>query len=164
MSVVAAAAAVAAACGAATSNSTTNGNLTIDRRDEKKSTTFVHAKYAMIDGKTASVSSVNWSRNSFTNDREAGILISGTGAARSLEFLQSVFESDYAAGADFQVTNKYSAADMKTITSSAKRTVTVPPGPTGRCVCVRARVCVRSWCTFCVCVHGGCMPVVRACV
>ena len=34
------------------------------------STSFMHAKYIQVDGKKASVSSVNWSHNSFMNNRE----------------------------------------------------------------------------------------------
>ena len=38
------------------------------------STSFMHAKYIQVDGKKASVSSVNWSRNSFMNNREVCII------------------------------------------------------------------------------------------
>eukprot|EP01052_Picozoa_sp_SAG31_P031927 SAG31_NODE_3443_length_4260_cov_39.705600_3_plen_108_part_00 len=41
------------------------------------STTFYHAKYIAVDGKRASVSSINFSRTSFTRNREAGALIEG---------------------------------------------------------------------------------------
>ena len=97
-----------------------------------KSTTFVHSKYVMIDGELASVSSVNWSSNSFINNREAGILIGGAGASKALDFLTSVFEEDWSNGDLFTPTSTYSAADMKIITSTATRKVTVPSGPTNR--------------------------------
>jgi phosphatidylserine/phosphatidylglycerophosphate/cardiolipin synthase-like enzyme len=41
------------------------------------STTFMHAKFLKRDGKVASISSINWTRNSLTNDREAGAIIEG---------------------------------------------------------------------------------------
>ena len=41
------------------------------------STTFMHAKFLKRDGKVASISSINWTRNSLTNDREAGAVIQG---------------------------------------------------------------------------------------
>ena len=38
-------------------------------------TTFMHAKYVSIDGKRTSVSSINFSKTSFTRNREAGAVL-----------------------------------------------------------------------------------------
>jgi hypothetical protein len=102
------------------------------RRTRAQSTTFVHSKYVMVDNTLASVSSVNWSPNSFTNNREAGLLLKGSGAGPALKFLTSVFDADWAAGATFTPAQTYSAADMKIITDTAVRQVVVPQGPTNR--------------------------------
>ena len=84
----------------------------------------------MVDGKIASVSSVNWSKNSFTNDREAGVVIEGSSEA--IDFLKSVFDDDWEAGDPYKVTETYSTADMAIITSKTTREVNVPPGPVDR--------------------------------
>jgi phosphatidylserine/phosphatidylglycerophosphate/cardiolipin synthase-like enzyme len=97
-----------------------------------QSTTFVHSKYVMVDSTLASVSSVNWSPNSFTNNREAGLLVKGAGAAPVLKFLTSVFDADWSAGATFTPAQTYSSSDMKIITDLAVRQVVVPQGPTNR--------------------------------
>lgn len=89
----------------------------------------------MFDGTTASVSSVNWSINSFTNNREAGILLSdsaGTSGNPALKFLQSVFELDWSNGGTFDVDDNYSKADLAVIQSKSTRPVTVQPGPSDR--------------------------------
>ncbi len=86
----------------------------------------------LVDGTLASVSSVNWSQNSFTNNREAGLLVSGSGASSTLSYLQEIFEADWATGQLFQPTSTYSTADLAIIQSTTQRQVTIPIGPTGR--------------------------------
>ena len=98
-------------------------------------TTFMHAKFmASYPRKSAkapsraSISSVNWSHNSYVNDREAGAIVEGAAAAPLLAFTVAVFASDLAAGVKFKPAT-YPAADMKVITSKAKRTpvISTPP-------------------------------------
>ncbi len=62
---------------------------------------YVHAKAAVADGTFAYVGSANYSANSLGRNREAGMLLSGTGAA----WLSGIFDDDFrkaqgAAGAD----------------------------------------------------------------
>ena len=45
------------------------------------STTFYHAKFVMVDGVKLSISSINFSYTSFLKNREAGAVITGSGAA-----------------------------------------------------------------------------------
>eukprot|EP00941_MAST-03F_sp_MAST-3F-sp1_P004969 g4969.t1 len=90
------------------------------------STTFMHAKYLQVDSEKASVSSVNWTRNSFTNDREAGLLIGGEDAAPALQFLTKVFESDLANGKPYKPDAEalgLTANDLTIIRNKAVRTV-----------------------------------------
>jgi phosphatidylserine/phosphatidylglycerophosphate/cardiolipin synthase-like enzyme len=97
-----------------------------------QSTTFVHAKFVVVDGELASISSVNWSKNSFLNNREAGIVVGGTGASDILNFVKGVFNDDWSAGQKFTPTQTYSASDMAIITSKKTRTIDIPAGPTDR--------------------------------
>jgi len=66
------------------------------------STTFLHTKFIIIDGKRASVSSINFSQASFVRNREAGAIIEGTNAGPFMAFLQSVYEDDWARGIPLQ--------------------------------------------------------------
>ena len=80
------------------------------------STTFMHSKYMMIDkGKKTSVSSVNFSYTSFMENREAGVVLSGTCSA-SIKFYSSVFESDWNQGLQYTVNNHYNSSEMNAIT------------------------------------------------
>ena len=121
------------------------------------STSFMHAKYMQVDGKKASVSSVNWSRNSFMNNREvctlraltgrclfsfahvsikAGMIVSSGDASDSaaplLEFLTSVFEDDLRLGIPYTNPPSFSDADLEIISDTAVRPVTLPSPPSNR--------------------------------
>ena len=90
------------------------------------STTFMHAKYMMIDkGKKTSVSSVNFSYTSFMLNREAGVVLEGTCSAAT-NFYAGVFEGDWAKGMEYKPTHSYSSSDMAVITSTASYPVVVP--------------------------------------
>ena len=90
------------------------------------STTFMHAKYMMIDkGKRTSVSSVNFSYTSFMLNREAGIVMEGT-CNGAITFYQKVFEGDWAKAASFKPTNSYSNGDMNIITDTSPYPVNIP--------------------------------------
>ena len=54
-----------------------------------------HNKLVIIDGKIAIISSVNFSENAFTNNREAGMVIQNTAVAT---YYKSIFDSDWADG------------------------------------------------------------------
>jgi phosphatidylserine/phosphatidylglycerophosphate/cardiolipin synthase-like enzyme len=56
-------------------------------------TTFQHAKVLIADRNVTSVSSVNWSKTSYLENREAGVVIHDVGVA---EFASDVFEYDWA--------------------------------------------------------------------
>lgn len=77
------------------------------------------------------VCSVNYSQTSFMKNREAGVIVEGTSsqAQAYLDFLDSVFQGDWAQATPYVVNQTYSAADMAIITSSSAYPVTIPPGP-----------------------------------
>jgi phosphatidylserine/phosphatidylglycerophosphate/cardiolipin synthase-like enzyme len=113
------------------------------------STTFYHAKYMSRDGKAASVSSINYSKTSFTVNREAGVLLEGN--ADVVKFLTSVFTTDWENGVPIKVNQTYSSADMKVITDTAKRSITMPtirpgmaPTPTPAAISVTGGVKVYT--------------------
>jgi phosphatidylserine/phosphatidylglycerophosphate/cardiolipin synthase-like enzyme len=89
-------------------------------------TTFIHAKYIRVDGRTA-VSSINFSHTSFMNNREAGMIFEDNDELQA--FFTSVFDSDFNTGTPYTVNNTYSKSDMATIKSTNPYPVTVPPGP-----------------------------------
>jgi phosphatidylserine/phosphatidylglycerophosphate/cardiolipin synthase-like enzyme len=93
-------------------------------------TTYIHAKYMMIDGKIISISSVNWSHASYMGNREAGALIQGDAAGPLITFSNSVFNQDWSLAIPIQITQTYSNGDMAIITDPSPITVTVPPIPT----------------------------------
>jgi len=92
-------------------------------------TTYIHAKYMMIDGKIISISSVNWSHASYMGNREAGALIEGEAAGPLLDFCNSVFNQDWGLAIPIQITQTYSNSDMEIITDPSVIPVTVPPIP-----------------------------------
>ena len=90
------------------------------------STTFMHAKFVMIDyGKRTSISSVNWSRTSFTENREAGVVLEDCSCS-AIDFYKSVFEYDWNAGIDYVLTHSYTKSEMDTITDPSYMPYTVP--------------------------------------
>lgn len=58
--------------------------------------TFLHTKFMVIDKKRTSVSSINFSRTSFTKNREAGAIIDGADAKPLIDMMLSTYESDFA--------------------------------------------------------------------
>eukprot|EP00730_Choanoeca_flexa_P011949 TRINITY_DN2962_c0_g1_i1.p1 TRINITY_DN2962_c0_g1~~TRINITY_DN2962_c0_g1_i1.p1 ORF type:complete len:487 (+),score=104.84 TRINITY_DN2962_c0_g1_i1:86-1546(+) len=93
-------------------------------------TTFMHAKFMVVDGKRVSISSVNWTRNSILNDREAGVVVSGTDVGFVVDFVNGVYSHDWSQATDYKVNQTYSSSDMAIIQSKDKRPVIVPAGPT----------------------------------
>ena len=92
-------------------------------------TTFMHSKYMVIDhGKKTSVSSVNFSKTSFTKNREAGVVLEDCNCS-AIEFYQSVFEYDWGQASDYVVDNSYTDDQMKTITDPSSMPVNIPPPP-----------------------------------
>ena len=82
-------------------------------------TTFMHSKVVIIDhGKRTSVSSVNFSKTSFTKNREAGVVIEDCNCP-ALDLYQSVFKYDWDNGFAYQLDASYSDADMKVIKDSS---------------------------------------------
>ena len=93
------------------------------------STTFMHAKYMMIDkGKKTSVSSVNFSYTSFMENREAGVVLLGACSA-AINFYSSMFESDWNQGLNYTVTNHYNSSEMNAITDPSPMPVHIPSPP-----------------------------------
>ena len=78
-------------------------------------TTFMHSKVVIVDkGKQTSISSVNFSKTSFTKNREAGVVIENCNCD-ALDLYQSVFQYDWDNGFDYLLDAKYSTTDMKII-------------------------------------------------
>ena len=94
-----------------------------------RTTTFMHTKYVAVNGKKASVSSVNFSHTSFMQNREAGMIVSGNGSDQIRQFYQTVFNGDWEIAIPYTVNNTYAYSDWQTITSTNPYTVTVPPQP-----------------------------------
>ncbi len=92
------------------------------------STTFYHAKFVMVDGVKLSISSINFSYTSFLKNREAGALITGSGAAPLLRMAADVYSFDFDLGTDL-VPNKsqWSAANLSTIIDKSAVPVILPP-------------------------------------
>ena len=115
-----------------------------------RSTTFMHAKFVLVDGSvgeagstaaadgnanaTASISSINWSVNSFTNNREAGVLLSGAGAAPLLAFTRSVYDRDFELASRYTPNGAslFSPADLALIADAALRPARIPVPPAAR--------------------------------
>lgn len=88
-------------------------------------TTFMHSKVVIIDqGKRTSISSVNFSKTSFTKNREAGVVIEDCSCA-ALDLYQSVFQYDWDNGFDYQIDANYSDEDIATIKDSALMSIHV---------------------------------------
>ena len=82
-----------------------------------KTTTFQHAKFMVIDkGRKVLISSVNFSKTSFTKNREAGVILSDCDCS-VIDLYQDVFNSDWETGYDYKMTNEYSSDDKKYITN-----------------------------------------------
>lgn len=93
------------------------------------STTFMHSKVVIVDrGRRTSISSVNFSKTSFTKNREAGVVIEECNCP-ALDLYQSVFQHDWEAGFDYAMDTSYSNQDMSIITSTAVMAVPVVVSP-----------------------------------
>ncbi|MHA1800361.1 MAG: phospholipase D-like domain-containing protein [Candidatus Heimdallarchaeaceae archaeon] len=56
---------------------------------------YDHNKYISVDDETVQVSSINWSNNSFVNNREAGAIVKNANVAA---YFKIIFDYDWAAG------------------------------------------------------------------
>jgi phosphatidylserine/phosphatidylglycerophosphate/cardiolipin synthase-like enzyme len=99
-------------------------------------TTYLHNKY-MATGVTGSssgrkvlISSVNYSQTSFMKNREAGVVVTDDGAGEAVvSAALAVFANDFFAGAVYNVTGHYTAAQLAQIRDPSPYPVTVPPMP-----------------------------------
>ena len=84
-------------------------------------TTFMHAKTMIIDkGKKTLVSSVNFSKTSFTRNREAGVIISDC-QCEVQDLYHCVFESDWEKAYNYKPSEQhFSQTDLEFITSTEK--------------------------------------------
>lgn len=75
----------------------------------------MHSKAVIVDhGKRTSISSVNFSKTSFTKNREAGVVIEEC-SCPALDLYRSVFQYDWDNGFDYVIDATYSDDDMATI-------------------------------------------------
>ena len=87
----------------------------------------MHSKVMVADkGKRTLISSLNWSRTSFTKNREPGVVIEDC-SCPAIDLYQSVFEYDWENGMEYQITNDYSSEAMTFITASPMKVVMPPP-------------------------------------
>jgi len=91
------------------------------------STTFIHEKYICVDGEDgeAAVSSVNFSEESFMENREAGVLLSN--ASETIGYFQEVFDWDFNNSDPFVPAQTYSQSDMNIINDPSPVPVIIPP-------------------------------------
>lgn len=87
------------------------------------STTFYHAKYIMVDGDEAAISSVNFSYTSFMENREAGVVLSGSSAISS--YLLKVFNDDWNNAVAWPVQN-YNQSDVNIAKDKSNVPVVIP--------------------------------------
>lgn len=74
-----------------------------------------------------SITSINFSRTSFTRNREAGALIGGPGAAPILSFTSSIFEADWAQAEPLNPQpSEWSSTELATITNVTALAVVLP--------------------------------------
>lgn len=79
----------------------------------------MHCKVVIIDqGKRTSISSVNFSKTSFTKNREAGVVIEDC-SCPALDLYQSVFQYDWDHGFNYKLDASYSAHDLAIIKDSS---------------------------------------------
>ncbi len=88
-------------------------------------TTFMHSKVVIVDhGKRTSISSVNFSKTSFTKNREAGVVIESC-SCPAIDLYNNVFQDDWDNGYEYHIDRIYSKSEMAIITD--KSTIDVPP-------------------------------------
>lgn len=89
-------------------------------------TTFMHSKFVMVDyGKKTAVSSVNWSKTSFTRNREAGVVLEDCSCS-VINFYKSVFEYDWGRSVDYVPDQTYTSDQLKYITDPSILPITIP--------------------------------------
>ena len=92
-------------------------------------TTFMHSKYVMVDkGKKTAISSVNFSKTSFTKNREAGVVLEDCECS-TIDFYKSVFEYDWGKASEYRLDNTYSQSQTKIITNPAQMEYDIVPSP-----------------------------------
>ena len=97
-----------------------------------KTTSFLHAKYIVIDGgRKTLVSSVNFSKTSFMKNRESGVIISQCDDCEVVKLYQSVFESDWAM-ADMYHLNSYTDDQIKIMTNPQPYAYPIVTSPSHR--------------------------------
>lgn len=87
--------------------------------------TFLHTKWVRVDGGRSIISSCNYDYTSFMENREAGVLLEGSGAAPLHAFLDQIYELDVARGYRWK-TQSYNASDMAVIQDRAHVPVVMP--------------------------------------
>eukprot|EP00042_Codosiga_hollandica_P048502 m.545520 g.545520 ORF g.545520 m.545520 type:complete len:459 (-) comp57673_c0_seq6:273-1649(-) len=90
------------------------------------STTFYHGKYMVVDGKVVDISSVNFTKTSFTQNREAGVVIEGGESSEIVKFTTSVFNLDWSLADSYTVNQTYSAEDMAIILDKTALPIVMP--------------------------------------
>jgi phosphatidylserine/phosphatidylglycerophosphate/cardiolipin synthase-like enzyme len=93
------------------------------------STTYIHAKYQSTDKKRAAVSSVNFSKASCLDNREAGVIIEGPDSAPILNYLDGIFQQDFDQAYVLQPDQTYSPSDMQIIQDTTEVAYTIPGIP-----------------------------------
>ena len=89
----------------------------------------MHSKVVIVDhGKRTSISSVNFSKTSFTKNREAGVVIEDC-TCPALDLYQSVFQYDWDNAYDYDIDMTYSTANMAIINSTSHMDVPTFPPP-----------------------------------
>lgn len=95
------------------------------------STTFLHAKFMIIDNQIVSVSSINFSKTSFTKNREAGATLTGLPPGSSLlQFVTTVFDDDFNSAQILPPDiSKWTSEELNIITDSSPIPISIPPPP-----------------------------------
>jgi phosphatidylserine/phosphatidylglycerophosphate/cardiolipin synthase-like enzyme len=97
------------------------------------STTFYHAKYISVDGVRMSISSINFSRTSFTRNREAGAVIESAAAgsqaaAPLLQMAAAVFQADWGQSTARAIpSGSWSSSNRSIIANTSQQPVILPP-------------------------------------
>ena len=81
-----------------------------------RSTSFLHAKFMMIDGgKKVLVSSINFSETSFKYNRETGVIVSDCANCDALNLYGRVFDWDWEEAEGFVLSNSYEEGQLQII-------------------------------------------------
>ena len=89
-------------------------------------TTFLHAKFMMIDrGRRTLVSSVNFSKTSFIKNREAGVILDNC-TCSAINFYQEVFTYDWSLSIPYNVTTNYTPSELSYIKDPSTLPYAIP--------------------------------------